>query len=215
MGVIRPSHGSRVPPPVSFECRMWCMDETAAVFVQMTLVRCQLSVTVRMLLLSSASYVTESQTVHWLCQLRCSVIRVLALQNMPTFIILAQVCTCLVLEWTINQHCTKICISPDFSLCCVVNNTRTQCNCAECTNGFGNDTACDAWAQAGECETNPGWMVAYCRKSCWNCQYAGISPSVYLLYIIHSTWVSVYSNAHLNPDLCGEMGQCLCFRIML
>ena len=27
-------------------------------------------------------------------------------------------------------------------------------------------TECDGWAEAGECERNPGWMLANCAKEC-------------------------------------------------
>lgn len=54
-------------------------------------------------------------------------------------------------------------------------NTRHCCVCvfAACANEHGNDAQCDSWAQTGQCDQNPMWMIAYCRKSCWQCANAG------------------------------------------
>lgn len=33
-------------------------------------------------------------------------------------------------------------------------------------NRWFNDSQCDSWTESGECDTNPIWMLAYCKASC-------------------------------------------------
>ena len=41
-----------------------------------------------------------------------------------------------------------------------------------CRNDNGNDADCDKWADSwSECDNNPNWMMAYCRKSCTHCDW--------------------------------------------
>ena len=36
-------------------------------------------------------------------------------------------------------------------------------------NCFDENEYCEYWANAGECEINPGYMLQYCKKSCGVC----------------------------------------------
>ena len=44
-----------------------------------------------------------------------------------------------------------------------------------CTDG---DPSCEAWAEEGECFTNPGWMLVNCRKSCGKCGRVRVATGV-------------------------------------
>jgi len=38
-----------------------------------------------------------------------------------------------------------------------------------CINSYGNNQECKAWAERGECDANPDWMLKNCKKACRAC----------------------------------------------
>uniref|UniRef100_A0A2C9LK61 Metalloendopeptidase n=1 Tax=Biomphalaria glabrata TaxID=6526 RepID=A0A2C9LK61_BIOGL len=63
----------------------------------------------------------------------------------------------------LDQNCE--CICEDGSSDC--DKTKTTKN-AQCVNDY-NSWACYIWANQGECERNPKYMKAYCKKACGEC----------------------------------------------
>ncbi|XP_074653570.1 uncharacterized protein LOC141907730 [Tubulanus polymorphus] len=43
-----------------------------------------------------------------------------------------------------------------------------------CRNKHGDDKQCNDWARRGQCESNPGGMIAHCASSCNKCEEAKI-----------------------------------------
>jgi len=38
-----------------------------------------------------------------------------------------------------------------------------------CENVHGNTTECELWALRGTCNSNPGYMIAQCTRTCLGC----------------------------------------------
>ena len=45
------------------------------------------------------------------------------------------------------------------------------CYVLDCKDKY--PVACEAWAQQGECQANPGWMKTFCQRSCKVCTEGG------------------------------------------
>ena len=56
-----------------------------------------------------------------------------------------------------------------------------------CTNLYGNDDDCDFWANRGDCDTNPDWMLPNCAKSCDSCQLNGNHRNTIYISEFHFT----------------------------
>lgn len=52
------------------------------------------------------------------------------------------------------------------------------CAVADCIDLGGHTGRCEEWAAAGECRTNPGYMVPNCRRSCGACKIYGESLDI-------------------------------------
>lgn len=110
-----------------------------------------------------------STTRVWVSILVESVIMLSYLASMRTWRFLCLRTVLMLCNWK-GIKCLTDKHWSDRAACCKMVDWQ---NIAECTNVYSNDAQCDAWAQNGECDLNPAWMITYCRKSCWKCQNAG------------------------------------------
>ncbi|KAK3606326.1 hypothetical protein CHS0354_041961 [Potamilus streckersoni] len=73
--------------------------------------------------------------------------------------------------WMI-PNCRKSCRACDNSIPTQAPTTTPSPDIGNCTDKH-DAFQCKSWAQAGECDKNPAWMVPNCQRSCGKCSLSG------------------------------------------
>jgi hypothetical protein len=77
--------------------------------------------------------------------------------------------------------------------------------------------SCEGWAQTGECQRNPGWMISNCRKACQKCDdatcknlYDDIQCKIWaqkLECVVNSDWMSKHCAKSCGRGACEGITQ--------